>query len=149
MARLLAGARRGKDLSQAELAEGMGVSRTQVGSYEDATDNLKAPTVRKAAELLGVTEYWLMFGEGPMWTDASAPAPTKAKMGLIEGMLNELAEIDEKVTSAIGGNPSEGPTLRKLIRSVRDKLAGLRGPAADREPQGFGPENGDAINHGA
>lgn len=62
-ARLNYGARRGRFISQAELAEMIGLTGQSVGNYEAGRTEPSYEIVRKLARVLGVTAGFLAFGE--------------------------------------------------------------------------------------
>jgi len=82
--------RNGKDLSQAQLADALGVSPGAIGGYENGTRLPKDNILSKIAEYFGVSEEWLR--RGALITD-------KQRMAIIDRfeLPLEIAEPDADV----------------------------------------------------
>ena len=89
--------RSGKDLSQAQLADALGVSPGAIGGYENGTRLPKDNILSKIAEYFGVSEEWLR--RGALITDKQR----KAIMDRFDEPLGWLGSDAETV----GINPDE------------------------------------------
>lgn len=63
MADRIRGARKDKDLSQAEFADKVGVSMRQVGYWESGEDKPSSDKIVRICEVLNVSAHWLLTGE--------------------------------------------------------------------------------------
>lgn len=59
-------ARRGSGMTQAQLADKLGVKTYIIGNYENDRVNLKRETIEELARILNVRPSWLMGYDRPM-----------------------------------------------------------------------------------
>ena len=67
-ARLMAGAQRGRALSQGEVADAVGVTQSTVSQWEKGAQEPPLATLTALARVLGVSAGYLAFGEGVQGT---------------------------------------------------------------------------------
>lgn len=85
-ARLAAGHRRVKDLTKAEVARKIGVSKQAYGPYEDGVSLPDHRGQRLLAAVLGVNPAWLVWGEGEREATSIPPEVAAELERVIEAM---------------------------------------------------------------
>jgi transcriptional regulator with XRE-family HTH domain len=83
-ARLAAYERIGRQISQAELAELMDLTRSAISGYEADVYTPSVAMVEALAKQLGVTAAWLAYGQEPRYPPATKPKPAEQSAGPYE-----------------------------------------------------------------
>lgn len=94
-ARLALGARRGKPMTQTELAEKLGVTQGTVGRWEKALKEPDLETISQIAKALEVDPRWLAFG-GDVNHQRGTEAPWTPPTGLPGAQPMTVAEAKER-----------------------------------------------------
>lgn len=109
---------RGKT-SQEQFARLLELNKNSVGSYERGERTPNANTLSKIVVKCGVSPYWLLSGEGPMYPgDQAKPAPTPtpgASSDEVDYLRREVQELRE-----------ENRGLREEHKALREENKGLR-----------------------
>lgn len=116
----IAAAREAAGLTQAELAQRLGVRRPTLRDWEDDRAEPRANRLQMLAGCLGVSLRWLMTGEGddpPLATGASPvlPAAVAAQMG------NEVRALRAQILATCEGLERLERRLRGSATEVRDE----------------------------
>lgn len=115
-------ARKSKRLSQSELAEKIGVATSTISAIESGRSESNE-TILSIAAALEVPSEWLMTGEGEtprgvMLKAAPALETNVWKDALVSEMREEINYLREALKLALGGKPSNFPTLIKQMPAV-------------------------------
>lgn len=123
-------ARKARKLSQANLAERLGVTRTACSHWETGRAKPSTKHIEKIAEILAVDGHWLISGkkrrgfESPLNPDNHAGnSPTTV---VLESQVRYQQSFDKETLAIAGEYFALNERRRKL---VRDLLQALRAPS--------------------
>lgn len=110
----LAAAREATGLSQAELAQRIGVKTRVIEQWEADAKEPRANRLQMLAGMLGVSLMWLLTGEGD---GVDIPAEGEAETAQVKGVLAEIRELRAAMTVMTG-------RLGRLEKKLRQGLSG-------------------------
>lgn len=95
----LAAAREAAGLSQADLAQRLGVKTKVIEHWEADAKEPRANRLQMLAGMLGVSLMWLLTGEGD---GVDMPDETAAETAQVKGVLAEIRELRTAMTAMTG-----------------------------------------------
>ncbi len=110
----LAAAREAAGLSQAELAQKLGVKTRVIEHWEADAKEPRANRLQMLAGMLGVSLMWLLTGEGD---GIDAPSDAETDIAQVKGVLAEIRELRAAMSTMTG-------RLGRLEKKLRQSLAG-------------------------
>lgn len=113
----LAAAREAAGLSQADLAQRLGVKTRVVEQWEADAKEPRANRLQMLAGMLGVSLMWLLSGEGD---GVEMPDEDSADTAQVKGVLAEIRELRAAMTAMTG---RLGRLEKKLRQGLAEKAA--------------------------
>ncbi|MDW4550505.1 helix-turn-helix transcriptional regulator [Defluviimonas sp. D31] len=110
----LAAAREASGLSQADLAQRLGVKTRVIEHWEADAKEPRANRLQMLAGMLGVSLMWLLTGEGD---GVEAPGEAETEAAQVKGVLAEIRELRAAMSAMTG-------RLGRLEKKLRQGAAG-------------------------
>ncbi|MCU9847623.1 helix-turn-helix domain-containing protein [Defluviimonas sp. WL0024] len=110
----LAAAREASGLSQADLAQRLGVKTRVIEHWEADAKEPRANRLQMLAGMLGVSLMWLLTGEGD---GIEGPGETDTEAAQVKGVLAEIRELRAAMSAMTG-------RLGRLEKKLRQGAAG-------------------------
>jgi transcriptional regulator with XRE-family HTH domain len=119
-------ARKGRGLSQANLAERLGVTRTAISHWETGRSNPSTKHLKSIAQILGVDANWPITGKAPT-APKTAPAkgrgsPNNANSLVLENQSGYGAMFDQETLKVAAAYFALDRAKRKIIRDMLKAL---------------------------
>ena len=79
-------------LTQSDVARELKVKPQTVQQWESGQTSPRPKRIHKLAEVLKVSDVWLLTGQGPMRADAPRKAPAESMLAYLEGRVSPRSE---------------------------------------------------------
>jgi transcriptional regulator with XRE-family HTH domain len=120
--------RRQRNLSQANLAERLGVTRTAISHWETARSKPSTKHLESIARMLGIDANWLISGKKPAsghaTTSKAAGRPSALHGVVLENQSDYGAMFDQETLRVASAYFSLNRVQRKIIRDMLKALGG-------------------------
>ena len=119
-------ARKSRKLSQANLAERLGITRTACSHWETGRAKPSTKHIEKIAETLAVDAHWLISGKKRRTVESHAetdkPLGSDSKTVLVETQAGYQATFDKETLKVAEAYFSLSRSQRKLVRDLLKAL---------------------------
>ena len=121
-------ARRARALSQANLAERLGVTRTAISHWETGRSNPSTKHLKSIAKVLGIDASWLTSGKGLASRKTGAgkglDGSSRANSVVLENQSDYGATFDQETDKVAKAYFALNRAQRKIIRDMLKALGG-------------------------
>lgn len=112
--------RKAKGLTQIEFADALGVSRSNIASYETGKNELSGAVISLICKTFSVSEVWLRTGEGNMFSENAREEEIAAFMG--DTLAAEPEDFKKRFVSMLASlNLEEWKLLEKIAKELVEK----------------------------
>ena len=112
--------RKAKGLTQIEFADALGVSRSNIASYETGKNELSRAVISLICKTFSVSEVWLRTGEGNMFSENAREEEIAAFMG--DTLAAEPEDFKKRFVSMLASlNLEEWKLLEKIAKELVEK----------------------------
>lgn len=112
--------RKAKGLTQIEFADTLGVSRSNIASYETGKNELSGAVISLICKTFSVSEVWLRTGEGNMFSENAREEEIAAFMG--DTLAAEPEDFKKRFVSMLASlNLEEWKLLEKIAKELVEK----------------------------
>ena len=112
--------RKAKGLTQIEFADALGVSRSNIASYETGKNELSGAVISLICKTFSVSEVWLRTGEGNMFSENAREEEIAAFMG--DTLAAEPEDFKKRFVSMLASlNLEEWKLLEKIAKELAEK----------------------------
>ena len=112
--------RKAKGLTQIEFADALGVSRSNIASYETGKNELSSAVISLICKTFSVSETWLRTGEGSMYTEDREEKQSVAFMR--DALSSESKDFRKRFISALAElNSDEWNLVEKIVKIIVEK----------------------------
>lgn len=121
-------ARRIRNLSQANLAERLGVTRTAISHWETGRSNPSTKHLESIAQILGIDANWLISGKNPASPKTrggkGSCSPNALNSVVLENQSGYGAMFDQETFRVASAYFALNRSQRKIIRDMLKALGG-------------------------